>query len=74
MSMRKYRVVEMMNDMFYIEYQELHGEWYEHPKKDFQFGWPDSDEAIKQMNRLVEIDKATEARNTLKRIVERSYE
>ena len=74
----KYRVVEKMNDMYYIEYQKLHGNvlhddnWHEMPRKEFQFGWPDSDEAIRQMNKLVEIDKKIEARNTLKRIVEES--
>ncbi len=67
-----YRVVEMMNDMFYIEYQLKFGKWF--PVDSCKFGWSDVDEAIKQMNILVERDKETQARNTLKRIVEKSYE
>lgn len=66
----KYRVVEMMNNMHYIECQEVEGKWF--PVKKFKFGFPDSDEAIKQMWILVGIDEQVEARNTIKRIVEES--
>ena len=69
----KYRVVEMMNDMFYIELQEEYGNWFP-MKNSLRFGFTESDEAIKQMNILVEVDERTTARNTLKRIVEKSYE
>ena len=66
----RYRVVEMMNDMFYIECQQIEGKWF--PVKKYQFGFPDSEEAIKQMRNQITIDKTIFNRNTLKRVVEES--
>ena len=68
----RYRVVEMMNDMFYIECQEIDGTWFTATK--YKFGFPDSDEAIKQMRNLIAVDKTISDRNTVKRIIEESNE
>lgn len=68
----RYRVVEMMNDMFYIECQQIEGKWF--PVKKYKFGFPDSDEAIKQMWNQIAVDKTISDRNTVKRIIEESNE